>query len=859
VRMAIHAGDAEPRHGDYLAPCLNRLARLLAAGYGGQVLLTRAAQQLARERLPAGATLRDLGEHSLRDLLEPERVFQVLHPDLPASFPPLKTLDRHPTNLPVQPTPLVGRAAELAAVRDLICRERTRLVTLTGPGGTGKTRLALQIAADLVEAFADGVFFVDLAPVADSALVVPTIAATLGLRETGGRSMREVLFDHLAAKHLLLLLDNLEHLLAAAPAIADLLAGCATVTILATSREPLRLRGEREYLVPPLAVPDRAHLPPLSELGQVETVALFVERTRAVRPDFALTIANARAVAEICARLDGLPLAIELAAARTRILEPGQLLARLDNRLQVLTGGARDLPARQRTLRAAIFWSYDLLTGEEQILFRRLSVFAGGFTLEAAECVGGQTDRRIDGNGDISLSVFDGVASLVDKSLLRRATDPGDEVRFGMLETLREFGLARLEEAGETEATRRAHAVWCLSLVEAAEPALRGPDQRSWLERLETEHDNLRAALAWSAAEPELGLKLAGRLWPFWRSRGHLREGQRWLEQLLATGAEVIGTDRARALNGAGSLAFTLGDYARAATWFAENLALRRQLGDKGGTAQALNNLGVIARDRGDHERARVLFEESLALRRELGDRAKFAVPLDNLGMQALNSGDYARAAALLEEALALRREAGDAFAIAESLTHLGIVASKQGDNARAAALFQETLDLRRSLGDKGGAAQSLNNLGLIAAASGDHARAAVLYAESLTLRRELAIRPGVQNSLERLAHCAAALQLAEQAVRLFAAAESCNDALGSAPDLAGSLDDGRVLLAGLRSQLGDATFETAWSAGRALGWDDAVAFALEVAHEIETTSRASASGTTTGSAADRSPSGPSA
>ncbi len=445
VRMALHAGEAEPQDDDYLTAPLNRLARLLVSGHGGQVLVSHAVQQLVRGALPVDVELRDLREHRLRDLLEPERVWQVLAPGLPTDYPPLKTLDSRPNNLPRQPTPFLGREQLVVDLTALLRREDVQLLTLTGPGGTGKTRLALQVAAEVLDAFPDGVFFVDLAALTDSALIASAIAGAVGVRSDGAGATPEALAAFLRDKQVLLLLDNFEHLVAGAPVVGELLRLCPELTVLATSRAPLHLRAERELPVPPLSLPDPARHEPLERLIEYEAVRLFIDRAIAAKPDFTVDNQNAPAVAEICARLDGLPLAIELAAARVRLLPPQALLQRLEQRLPLLTSGARDAPQRQRTLRDAIAWSHDLLSSDEQTLFRRLGVFAGGCTLEAAEVVV---------NPDGELDVFTGLASLIDEALLRQGAGSGDEPRFRMLETIREFALERLATSGEEGAVR---------------------------------------------------------------------------------------------------------------------------------------------------------------------------------------------------------------------------------------------------------------------------------------------------------------------------------------------------------------------------------------------------------------------
>ncbi|MFQ5794790.1 MAG: BTAD domain-containing putative transcriptional regulator [Candidatus Bipolaricaulia bacterium] len=497
-----------------------------------------------------------------------------------------------PNNLPIPLTRFIGRDKERAVVQVRLLDEEMRLLTLTGPGGTGKTRLGLQVVADLIDHFEDGACFVDLAPISDPGLVVSTIAQTLGVKEAEGRPLLDILKASLRGKQMLLVLDNFEQVVAAAPQVVELVAACPQLKVLVTSREPCHVRGEHVFPVPPLALPGSDGKRPLAieRLTQYEAVRLFIERAVAVKPDFAVTDENAPAVAEICIRLDGLPLAIELAAARIKLLSPQALLARLGNRLKLLTGGARDLPACQQTLRDTIDWSYDLLNTGERTLFERLSVFVGGGTLEAAEavCIGAD-------NLELKMDILDGLASLVDKNLLRRKEQADGEPRFLILETIREYGLERLEASGESEAIRRTHADYYLALAEQAEPKLEGPDQRMWLDRLEVEHDNLRAALVWfeQNGEAEAELRLGGALWGFWHMRGYLSEGRRWLEGALAKGEDrdVSASVRAKALHGAGVLTHEQGDYERATVLYEESLDLRRELGDKPGVAILLSNL----------------------------------------------------------------------------------------------------------------------------------------------------------------------------------------------------------------------------------------------------------------------------
>jgi predicted ATPase/class 3 adenylate cyclase len=757
VRMGLHTGSADEREGDYFGPPLNRVARLMSTGYGGQVLLSQTTYDLVRDALPAGASLRDLGERRLKDLQRPERIFQLVLPDLPADFPPLKTLDRHPHNLPAQATPLIGREKEIEAVKQRLLNPDVRLLTLTGPGGTGKTRLALQVAADALDDFEHGAFFVSLAPVIDPGLVISTIAQALGVKESAGQPLIETIKDYLRDKSLLLILDNFEQVISAASQVADLLSACPKVKALATSRAALRLYGEHEFPVPPLTLPDPQRLPPPEGLSQYEAVRLFIERALAVRPDFAVTNDNAPAVAEVCHRLDGLPLAIELAAARIRLLTPQAMLSRLERRLPLLTGGARDLPARQQTLRNAIAWSYDLLEPEEQTLFRRLSVFVGGFKLEAAEAVvggPGVEDQGTSGTTQVFptpdpqslipvVDVLGGVDSLVSKSLLKQEEVDG-EPRFTMLETIREYALEHLMESGESETVRRQHADYFLALAEQAEPELRRPRQVAWSNRLEQEHDNLLAALRWFVEnlDAERGLLLGGKLASFWNRWGYWTEGREWLTKVLVLpGALSRTTARAKALQEAGSLAWSQGDYAAARTMYEESLTIYRELGNRPGIANALIGLGSVARAQGDLTAARALCEESLTISRDLGDRPGIARSLFNLGHTATIQGDPVASRAFYEESLSIYRELGDRVGIADSLTYIGLGIYFQGDYAAARTLFEEGLEIRRKLGNREDIAWSLAYLGEVAHDQCDFVVARPLFEESLAIFQEFGAR----------------------------------------------------------------------------------------------------------------------
>jgi predicted ATPase/class 3 adenylate cyclase len=828
VRMALDTGVAEQRNGDYFGPTLNRAARLLGVGHGGQILLFSTTYGLVQDALPADVMLRNLGQHRLRDLGRPEQIYQLVAPGVVADFPSLRSLDTFPHNLPVQLTSFIGREREISEVKALL--STARLLTLTGAGGAGKTRLALQVAADLVDdEFGDGVWLAEFAALADPALVPQTVAASLGLREHSERAILPILTDFLQFKHVLLVMDNCEHVVAECARLTDhLLRASPDIRILATSQTTLGVPGEVAYGVPPFALPDPRPAPSVEHLSQFEAVRLFVERARLNRPGFAVTSDNAAAVAQVVHQLDGIPLAIELAAARAKVMSVQQISERLEDRFRLLSTGGRTAAPRHQTLKAAMDWSYDLLAEPERTLLRRLVVFAGGWTLEAAEaiCAGGDVE---------SSQVLDLLAGLVDRSLALVEEVSGGAIRYRLLETVRLYGRERLRASREEERTRTRHRDWFLVLAEQAEGHLQGPEAPAWLDRLETEHDNLRVALEWCKmveGDAEYWLRLAGALWRFWDMRGYWSEGRAWLDGALAQTAGMSTPGRLKVIIAVAYLASFQGDYDRAVALSEESLDLSQRLGDTRGTVSCLNILGMDACRLEKYDRAAELGKESLVLSQEVGDWWGAFEARVVLAVVARAQGDFERASTLLEEIVLRIRQVGDKWRLAVALNYLGLVKRELGDYARATALLEETLALAQELGDKWGVAFAQSNLAIVAWYREDYPQAADRFAKSLRLRVEVGEKRGIVTSLLGLAAVAAAQGDAERAAMLFSAAEVLREAIGvPLPPFIRSNFEQHV--ADTRAALGEGRFVEIWAKGRTLTLDAAIAYALMEASTV--------------------------
>ncbi|HEY3248822.1 MAG TPA: tetratricopeptide repeat protein [bacterium] len=854
VRIGMHTGDPVRTGSGYVGLDVHRAARICAAGFGGQILLSQTTRDAIAGRLPPEVTLRVLGRYRLKDLQQPETLYQLLHPSLPIAFPPPRSLDAIPNNLPVQLTSFVGRDREIADVRRLL--STTRLLTLTGPGGCGKTRLALQVAAEVVDEFPDGVWLVELASLANPGLVPQAVATVLGIREEPGRPLQTTLAAAVRTRRMLLVLDNCEHLIDAAAFLVDaLLQASAGLATLATSREPLGIMGELIYRVPSLTLPDQ-HSLSIRSLSAAEATRLFIDRAAFARPDLQLTDADAPAVAQIAAALDGIPLAIEMAAARVKMLSVAQIAQRINDRFGLLTGGSRTALPRQQTLQAVLDWSYELLSEPERAALRALSVFPAGCTLQAAEhvCVGPGIPH-----GDVLTLV----GHLVDKSMLIAEAQATD-LRYRMLATIRQYGLERLVQGGDASSVRTRQLDWCVALLTRLDPP--GRPEQEWLGRVEVEHDNLRAGLAWGLESGDVAaaLSLAGALAPFWLVRGYWSEGRRWLEAALTAGMNVDPDIQARGLLGLARIAEYQGDYEDARTFSEAGLVLQQHLGDNEEVAGALRTLGNIAYGRSDYTAAQQLYEESLSYGRASGDKRLIAATLINLAAVADHRGDYPAATGLAGQSLELFREIGDGRGTAFALHMLGVLASDQGDHPAAAPLFEESLALRQALGDRRGIGASLYNLGDVARARGDHARARHLFEQSLDIRRALGDKQGIAASIAGLAGIAQAQDDVATAAALWreclqlrhamgdkAGVAECLEHLASLLDdparavtlisAAGALRDGiqfprsaltRDTVAReterLRLALGDAAFSSATAAGRRMSMEEVVGLVLQ-------------------------------
>jgi len=727
------------------------------------------------------------------------------------------------TNLPYQHVPLIGREEELRTLRRRLLQEGTDLLTITGPGGIGKTRLALQVAANLLDDFEDGVFFVSLASITNPDLVTATVTQALGLKAGENQPGVELLKRSLREKQILLVLDNFEQVIAAAPLLSELLSAARGLKILVTSRAVLHLYGEQEFNVPPLAVPDLNDLPTLETLARLPAVALFVSRAQAVTGDFQLTSDNARVVAEICVRLEGIPLALELAAARIKLFAPHALLAELSHRLTLSVQKSADVSPRHQTLRNAVAWSYQLLEPDEQALFARLGVFVGGFTLEATDAVCAEESTEVP--------MLEQLASLVDKSMLQHGRRENGQPRFSMLETLREYALEQLEALGQTRIARRQHWTYYLHLVETIEPRPKEPDLPAWMKQLEEEHDNIRAALQWTLEQNEVdaALRIAGAVWKLWQIHGHVEEGVEWMKTILARSQGYLSEARAKALWGAGWLGMVKGNLDQSREYFEEGAAISREVGNQRYLGLSLHGIGAVARGQGDFESSRAAFDESLPLFQALGNTEDIAWTFEHLGVTAMEQGDFDQAILDLSQALMLFQELQQNWACAEALTFLGHAALQQRDYALAQEKYEAALAIYQELEDRPNVATMNSYVGATLFNRGDHERAIGLYKESLLLARDLKDYWGLTWGVERLAEVAERLGQLERAARLWGAADALRQVSGVSwhPGFHSYYTERRF--ASLKAKLGETRWAQLWAEGRDMGLNEIGAYALEI------------------------------
>ena len=823
VRMGLHTGEAELRAGDYYGQALNRLARIMSAGHGGQILVSEVLAQMAREHLPAGVSFLDLGEHQFKGLLRAEKIFQINVPDLQKDFPALISIKAAKNNLPIQLTSFIGRERELAEAKQKL--DGARLLTLIGPGGTGKTRLSLQLAADMVPNFNDGVWLVELAPLADPSLILQSVASILGVREQRGMPLLDIILNFLRAKNLLLILDNCEHVVDASAQLAEqFLRISPNIKIIASSREALGINGETVYRVPSLSLPDQAKVTP-EALEEFESIQLFVERAQAANPNFNLTENNASSIAQICRRLDGIPLALELAAARVKVFSAGQIATRLDDRFRLLTGGSRTALPRQQTLRALIDWSHDMLSEEERALLRRLSVFADGWTFEAAEAMCPDIDA------------MELLTQLINKSLVI-IEDQGEEPRYRLLETVRQYARDKLLEAGEAKQMRDQHLEHFHNLAVKAEPRLYGSEALKWVNRLEAEHDNLRTAMEWGLENHLIStLEMCVALPPFWFRRGMEAESMMLVEEALSrihTLPRAEGDAKrqqttliANAWLAMGLLAFSRGDnkQAVAANEIAANLA--RQLGDKSLLAKALGFEASGRMVTGEVEGLDASTREGVAAASESGDNFAHGMMLGMFASRMMMSGyDLEAAKVYSDKALALLKKSDNRWGLTMILMSLGMAARYQGRMEEARVNLSVCLPIFHEIGDQHRANMIVSELAHIDRIEGRYDLAAQAYRATIIEWERLGHRAAVANQLECFAFIAKRYEEAERAAKLFGAAEALREIINIAMTKVERIEYDQEV-ADLRADMDEKAFTSLWTEGRSMMIDEAIEFAL--------------------------------